>query len=182
MSDFTHAPTARPHRRTGEYLPCAECGATFYRPKNDTDRRYCSRPCRDAGMKKHGLPRVCRICGAAFVAYGSTASRQVYCSRKCKDTGHYSKRLDRAAVEAPRSTRYRHVAIKKELRATVTACQDCGWDVEPAVLELHHRDGDRTHNTADNLALFCPNCHTLHHYRTLSGQFTNNLGRRQHND
>jgi hypothetical protein len=29
------------------------------------------------------------------------------------------------------------------------------------MLELHHKDGDRTNNILSNIELLCPNCHAL---------------------
>lgn len=43
-------------------------------------------------------------------------------------------------------------------------CESCGlteWLGLPIVLELHHINGDRTHNDAENLQLLCPNCHSI---------------------
>ena len=42
-------------------------------------------------------------------------------------------------------------------------CEKCGietWLDQPINLEVHHRDGDRTNNSLDNLMLLCPNCHS----------------------
>lgn len=44
-------------------------------------------------------------------------------------------------------------------------CQKCGWgEINPTTgkcpLEIHHKDGNRTHNDLDNLELLCPNCHS----------------------
>ena len=39
------------------------------------------------------------------------------------------------------------------------ACQRNRWEQLPIALEVHHQDGDRTNNAADNLRLLCPNCH-----------------------
>lgn len=46
------------------------------------------------------------------------------------------------------------------------ACSSCGWDkVNPitnkSTLEIHHKDGNYTNNTIDNLQVLCPNCHSL---------------------
>jgi hypothetical protein len=41
-------------------------------------------------------------------------------------------------------------------------CEACGgvdWQGQPIPLEVHHVDGDRTHNALVNLRLLCPNCH-----------------------
>lgn len=45
-------------------------------------------------------------------------------------------------------------------------CQECGWNkknpiTDKSTLEIHHRDGDYTNNTIDNLQVLCPNCHSL---------------------
>jgi hypothetical protein len=41
-------------------------------------------------------------------------------------------------------------------------CERCGlteWNGEPLNMQLHHKDGDGTNNTLENLELLCPNCH-----------------------
>lgn len=50
-------------------------------------------------------------------------------------------------------------------------CEDCGitqeglqLEFEKASLQLHHRDSDRTNNTAANFATLCPSCHTQRHW------------------
>ena len=45
-------------------------------------------------------------------------------------------------------------------------CSKCGWNkINPFTgripLEVHHKDGDYTHNEENNLELLCPNCHSL---------------------
>ncbi|MBL1162170.1 MAG: HNH endonuclease [Chlorobi bacterium] len=40
-------------------------------------------------------------------------------------------------------------------------CAHCGFGI-PEVLEVAHLDGDRGNNTAENLAILCPNCHKMH--------------------
>ena len=43
-------------------------------------------------------------------------------------------------------------------------CECCGlttWLNRPIPLELHHIDGDRTHNEISNYQLLCPNCHSF---------------------
>ena len=43
-------------------------------------------------------------------------------------------------------------------------CENCEleeWMGRPIPLELHHIDGDKTHNELSNYQLLCPNCHAL---------------------
>lgn len=55
---------------------------------------------------------------------------------------------------------------KKILEENIKAhrCECCGletWLGQPIPLELHHKDGDRTHNELSNFELLCPNCHAF---------------------
>ena len=43
-------------------------------------------------------------------------------------------------------------------------CECCGlttWLDQLIPLEVHHKDGNRSHNELDNFELLCPNCHAL---------------------
>ena len=40
-------------------------------------------------------------------------------------------------------------------------CKRTKWQGDLIPLELHHKDGDRTNNTLENIELLCPNCHSL---------------------
>ena len=39
-------------------------------------------------------------------------------------------------------------------------CNNTNWLGHPINLEVHHKDGDKTNNSLDNLQLLCPNCHS----------------------
>lgn len=42
-------------------------------------------------------------------------------------------------------------------------CECCGisdWNNKPIRLQLHHKNGNPTDNSLDNLEVLCPNCHT----------------------
>ncbi len=60
-------------------------------------------------------------------------------------------------------TRVRY--IKKHLiEKRGNKCEKCGldlWQDKNIPLEVHHKDGDRTNNSEDNLILLCCNCHAL---------------------
>jgi 5-methylcytosine-specific restriction endonuclease McrA len=55
--------------------------------------------------------------------------------------------------------------LKKHLIKEKThQCEKClltTWLEKPIVLEVHHKDGNRTNNNLDNLQLLCCNCHSI---------------------
>jgi len=47
-------------------------------------------------------------------------------------------------------------------------CAVCGWAEDERILEVHHKDEDRSNNALDNLIILCPTCHrkiTLGYYK-----------------
>lgn len=55
---------------------------------------------------------------------------------------------------------------KKILEENIKAhkCECCGletWLGQPIPLEVHHKDGNRSHNELSNFELLCPNCHAF---------------------
>ena len=59
-------------------------------------------------------------------------------------------------VEKRRPNNYRH--IKKEF------CEVCGFDQFKCALCTHHRDGDRTNKSSQNIQVLCLNCHAIIHF------------------
>ena len=55
------------------------------------------------------------------------------------------------------------VSAKKQLlKVRGHQCEVCRkkrWQASAIPIELHHKDGDRTNNSLENLQLICPNCH-----------------------
>ena len=49
------------------------------------------------------------------------------------------------------------------LQARGKACERCGYS-KYEILQVHHKDRDRSNNELGNLELICPNCHYERHY------------------
>jgi len=82
------------------------------------------------------------------------------------DTSHWTGQAWNRNQQLKDWTEYtRVVNFKKHLiKKRGHRCEKCGnteWLGEKIPLEIHHIDGDRTHNTEDNLQLLCLNCHGL---------------------
>lgn len=57
-------------------------------------------------------------------------------------------------------------------KVEIKACSDCGWGEHPAVLEVHHLDGDRSNNQVSNLVVLCPTHHKVRHYLSGTGKWS----------
>lgn len=60
------------------------------------------------------------------------------------------------------SSRLRKRLINEGYKENI--CEKCGiteWMGQKITLELHHIDGNRINNKLENLAILCPNCHSL---------------------
>jgi hypothetical protein len=161
---------------TGKHLPrvpmiCAGCKNPFSRIGSDRDRIYCSWECAKGHFRKPKEQIQCEFCKTTFQRFSHHQTR--FCSVSCstKFTASARKMKNRAADIWPNRRE-----AKTELLKTVHACEECGWDEVIEILELHHLDRNHRHNHRSNLRLLCPNCHTIEHWRTKTGQFANNKG------
>ena len=103
--------------------------------------------------------------------------------RRCKEHGVYAPNQGGRGTAKPRPRQRISIedilsgkrmmssaAIKKKLLAAglkKEECEECGlgpiWNGRRLVLQLDHKDGDRTNNAFENLRMICPNCHTQTH-------------------
>lgn len=56
------------------------------------------------------------------------------------------------------------------LRKEIGKCEICSFE-DKRLLEVHHKDRNRSHNIRENLILLCPNCHALQHWLSKSGPY-----------
>lgn len=148
-------------------LNCANCRIVFSKVASDNDRRHCSWDCAKVSKRKPILPRKCIGCNTLFTP---TKHNGTYCRKGCVSHSKARHSHEQGIFQTAR-------AAKQVLLGSLRACQRCGWNVEPAILELHHKDRNRKNNHITNLTVICPNCHALDHYKQKDGQYFNNLGR-----
>ncbi len=130
---------------------------------------YCSKECRSATMKVESTKCVCGECSTEFYlkpyevtkALKNSLSKKLFCSHSC--SAKYNNKLK----GADGVTIYRERAIK-EFGAI---CNRCGYDSYVEVLQVHHKDRDRTNGALTNLEVLCPTCHNEDHFLNKDGSF-----------
>ena len=150
---------------------CAICNKEYeielrrYNAKiKEKSQFYCSSECR--GHKGSTLCK-CANCGKEIWRVNSQLARSktgnVYCSKSCSNTVNNT--LFKSGENHPGYTggQYRNNAFK----FYPNECAVCGYKEEPRILEVHHKDENRSNNDIHNLCILCPNCHrniSLHLY------------------
>ena len=137
---------------------CVVCKKPIYRRpsilKQNATRTYCSQECFGLSCRKE-IP--CLVCGKSILS----GLNKKTCSRACSNTHRegikYKIGRPRDKAEHERSLKYRILLERGKV------CERCGYD-KPEILQVHHKDRDRTNNNLTNLELICPNCHCEEHY------------------
>ena len=165
--------------RPGAFLKrkCAQCRESFIYRRSETSRKFCSYPCRFAFRRFERRAFNCKRCGKEVVralTARNRRSRSVFCSRKCAAVLNRGSVQLRSGNIGSDNKRAKVVLLSEG----ITACQRCGYNTFPEILELHHVDRNRNNRRRENLLILCPNCHTLDHFRARDGSFSANLGRK----
>lgn len=106
--------------------------------------------------------RDCPVCGKSFIAnshgMGEDTVRglQTTCSVGCANT------FFRSGTDSPLYVSGKGAYRSKALKHYGHVCNKCG-ELNPIVLEVHHKDRDRCNNSIDNLVVLCANCHLIEH-------------------
>lgn len=111
----------------------------------------------------------CAYCGKKIKRRPSEIKKNesgfFYCSVECGNL--HKNQIRKESGEWDNSTNYRMRAMEHYEHH----CVVCGWKEDPRILEVHHIDENRSHNTLDNLCLLCPICHrkiTLGYYTLIT--------------
>lgn len=166
---------------------CEYCSNTFNARLKEVKRgygRYCTRSC---STKAHRaieaaavVPNVsCSNCSKEFYKNDSkkklSKSGHFFCCRSCKD---FAQRIGGIAEIMPPhygTGNGVHDYRQRAFDAYEHSCASCGWNLIDDVLEVHHKDRDRSNNDLSNLILLCPTCHDTEHYMTRSGKWGQNV-------
>ncbi len=161
---------------------CVECKREFDAILSDVKRgrgKFCSQSCRSKFHGKrakvvHDPNLTCALCGEEFYrAPRLQRSRHgfYFCSRSCKDKAQKIggiKEIMPDHYDNHKST-YRAFALREK----ENKCERCNYDKIKGILEVHHRDRNRSNNELENLEILCPNCHMEEHHNSNDGRYWN---------
>lgn len=135
---------------------CKACGKIFLIPQYRKDTaKYCSKKCH---LYEGSSLNVCEVCGKTYRrAKSHNGSATKTCSLKCRGI------ITR--TDAPISKDYPSVRNWLKRRGMIKVCEKCGYNEISEILNIHHRDRDRTNNKLENLMILCPTCHAVEHYQ-----------------
>lgn len=111
---------------------------------------------------------ICSVCGPVrFVDKGSNGKRCMTVHKEYAKRYRESKKGRKAMSEGRKRWEMKtgNLHSKRPHREHVKMkCERCGMvPVHPALIDGHHKDGDRSNNTTENIESLCPCCHRLVH-------------------
>jgi hypothetical protein len=117
-------------------------------------RHFCNKECLSLGRR---ASLVCEVCNTPFSRpLSGKKTKRVFCSKSCSNGRKKTKGTNYSSAAALRTAYLKHDLLISYNR--------CGWDSIPHILQTHHIDGNRSHNTMDNIEVLCPNCHAIEHW------------------
>ena len=157
-------------------ITCDVCGKEFNRkPSKISTKNYCSNECNSKGMLT-GQMCTCATCGKQVYKRKSDIEKSktgnVYCSRSCATSNNNT--ILRTGENHP-NWQDKHVGYRlKAFELLPNECEVCGYNKIPGILQVHHKDRDRTNGHISNLQILCPTCHCEEHFNSNDGLFWNN--------
>lgn len=163
---------------------CFKCKKVFLKDESEVKRNnklgrkiFCSLSC--ASNHNHPVtikqPNVeCAFCKKMFYKNNSkkknSKSGVYFCSRKCKDEAQKIKNgftFLHPSHYKDGNSEYR----KRALEELPNKCDICGYDKYVEILQVHHKDRNRSNGSLENLQVLCPNCHEEEHLRNNDGRY-----------
>jgi len=159
-------------------LSCKTCNSTFWSPKHMIQKvlkgrcastlEFCSRSCQSKSLSKSILHK-CKNCSSSVSVAKSRIKKSktglFFCNKSCAAIHNNATR--------PKLTPNKRAYRVKAFKALANECNDCGYSKYMSVLQVHHKDKDRTNNKISNLEILCPTCHYERHYLESSGCYSN---------
>ena len=158
------------NKRTNITLKCMECGYEWSTSPTSVLYDDYKHRCPNCGVRK-GKTVNCAYCGKEIYRTPYQLEKSIsgfyYCSKSCGNK--HKNQLREESGEWNYSSGYR----KKAFKTFPHKCYVCGWDEDERILEVHHKDENRSNNNIDNLVILCPLCHrkiTLGYYKLIDNK------------
>jgi hypothetical protein len=160
---------------------CLNCQKAFEAPVRDLKRgraKYCSLSCSSIHTKslkpKPKSNCICAFCSTEFYLKASklkaSKSGLYFCKRVCKDAAQRIE-FGLIGIHPAHYNNGTHCYRDVAFRNYKLVCNRCGYSKHPEVLEVHHRNCNRTDNSLENLEIICPTCHEENHFLEGTGKW-----------
>ena len=153
---------------------CLICNKAIYKRPYEIQRNkehvFCSVACYGLSCRKE-IP--CTICGELILSGLNKKTCSRNCANKHRAGIKYKINRPRDKVIAQRALKIRLLEIRGKI------CERCDYD-KYEILQVHHKNRDRSNNNINNLELICPNCHFEEHY--LEKSWLKNITNREGSD
>lgn len=165
---------------------CKQCKEIFQAQLREVNRgnaKYCSKKCSKIGANKTRIeknlivktPNVeCSYCNKKFYKCPSkkqsSKSGIFFCCREHKDL---SQRIGGIKeIQPPHYSLGKFVYREIAFRHYPHQCAKCLYSTIPEILEVHHKDRDRSNNNLENLIILCSRCHDEEHFLSRTGKWS----------
>ncbi|MDB5254195.1 MAG: nuclease [Parcubacteria group bacterium] len=140
---------------------CFVCNKGIYRRPSKIKASgsfYCGQKCYGIAQRKE---KPCVVCGTLIM---SSLHRKT-CSRSCSNIHRTGIKY---LMNRPRDkVKSQQILKLRLLKQRGTLCERCQYS-KYEILQIHHKDRDRSNNELENLELICPNCHYEEHFLSKS--------------
>lgn len=143
---------------------CAYCKSLIFLPKSVLQKpRYCGNSCSVKACAKP-VTLSCYHCKKEILRSPSKAKRSksglFFCDRECKESAQ-SAVGGVKEIQPPHYTNGLTNYRKRALAHYGSVCAVCKYSEKSVMLDVHHRDSDRSNNALDNLEVLCVWCHAI---------------------
>ena len=146
---------------------CDFCKKDIYKNKwslKNTKNHFCNRLCHQSYTRKNTkiLITHCDFCGKEIERNSQQQRRSktglFFCCNLCKN--RYLAKNRRWLKDNVKSHHSRQDILYEKSNCT---CQQCGYNEDRRMLDIHHYDHDKGNNRYENLRVLCVWCHIKHH-------------------